>query len=179
MTAARHRRRTRRFPTVTQSPMADVAFLLLVFFLVVASIDSESGIPMTLPRAQAVPPPPGPGIERLEVRLAADGTVLADGAPLPLQDLRGAVAEHALGGRRPLVSYGAARAVPYARYLAGLDAVHLGYADARDRLARSLGAAGYPAYRDALAPGQPDRVREHLPVRISLSEPPAPTLEPR
>ena len=45
-------KKTRKVPDVNSSSMADIAFLLLTFFLVTSSMDTDSGL------ARRLPPPP-------------------------------------------------------------------------------------------------------------------------
>jgi biopolymer transport protein ExbD len=48
----------RTTPEINASSMADIAFLLLVFFLVTTEIDIDEGINVALPPWSDVPPPP-------------------------------------------------------------------------------------------------------------------------
>ena len=119
----------RTLPTIPTESMADVAFLLLLFFLVATAIRTEVGLPVTLPPlataagASAVPP-------LLVVMVGADGAVLAGGEPVRLGELRAEVAGHAARSSQPRVALQASRRTPYADYVAALDAVLLGHRDA-------------------------------------------------
>ena len=74
-----------REASIPTASMADIAFLLLIFFLVATVIDVDTGIGLTLP--EYVPPDE---IEEVKVdpdRMAAllineTGDVLLDGAPI-------------------------------------------------------------------------------------------------
>ena len=118
------RRSSAAIPT---GSMADIAFLMLVFFLVATSIRSDAGLPATLPSAgsdvRGVP-------TLLSVAVAADGRVLVDGAERSTETLRADVAVFAASVAAPHVALQTARATPYADYVAALDAVLLGHRDA-------------------------------------------------
>lgn len=49
---------SRKVQEINAGSMADIAFLLLIFFLVTTTIDQESGIPRKLPEKQDNPNPP-------------------------------------------------------------------------------------------------------------------------
>ena len=119
----------RALPTIPSESMADVAFLLLLFFLVATAIRTEAGLPVTLPPASTTP-----GIAAvpslLVVLVGADGAVLADGEPVRLDALRPQVAAYATRADQPRVALQTARQTPYADYVAALDAVLLGHRDA-------------------------------------------------
>ena len=77
--------------SIPSSSMADIAFLLLIFFLVATVIDVDTGIGLTLP--EYVPPDE---IEEVKVdpdRMAAilineNGDVLLDGKPISLFQIK-------------------------------------------------------------------------------------------
>lgn len=77
-------RRARRRPSLT--PMIDVVFLLLVFFLVAARFAPEAGLPLALPG----PPAPWEGAPRL-VEVSPGGLSL-NGVPMPGPELLAALA---------------------------------------------------------------------------------------
>ena len=119
----------RPLPAIPTALMADVAFLLLLFFLVATAIRTEVGLPVTLP-----PPTTSSGAAAvpslLVVRVSAEGRVLADGAPVPSGALRATVAAYAASADVARVALQASRQTPYDAYVAALDAVLLGHRDA-------------------------------------------------
>ena len=121
---------TRRvLPTIPTESMADVAFLLLLFFLVATAIRTEVGLPVTLPPVSTAPGPAAvPSL--LVVLVGADGAVLAGGESVRLDALRAEVAGYATRVSQPRVAPQASRRTPYADYVAALDAVLLGHRDA-------------------------------------------------
>ena len=65
------------------SSMADIAFLLLIFFLVTTTIDVDTGIGMTLPPKleEEVDPPPVKERNMLKILVNAPGQVLLEDKP--------------------------------------------------------------------------------------------------
>ena len=127
---------SRPLPAIPTASMADVAFLLLLFFLVATAIHTGTGLPVTLPPA-SVSGGPAAVPSLLVVLVGADGRVLAGGEPVDGGQLRATVAVFAASAARPRVALQASRRTPYADYLTALDAVLLGHrdADVRPRLA--------------------------------------------
>ena len=116
-------------PTIPTESMADVAFLLLLFFLVATAIQTETGLPVTLPPVSTASGPAGvPSL--LVVVVGADGQLLADGELVRRDVLRARVATYASGAAVPRVAVQATRRTPYDAYLGALDAVLVGHRDA-------------------------------------------------
>jgi biopolymer transport protein ExbD len=75
--------------TIPTSSMADIAFLLLLFFLVATVIDVDTGIGLTLP--EYVENPENVKVDKS--RMAAilineNGDVLVDGNPVPIYQIK-------------------------------------------------------------------------------------------
>lgn len=81
-------RQQRSDVSVNASSMADIAFLLLVFFLVTTTIDIEKGIRVKLPPMDV--PPPTDVIDRnvLTVRLNFNDKLMVENQPLAIYDLK-------------------------------------------------------------------------------------------
>ena len=119
--------RAPRSVTIPSASMADVAFLLLLFFLITAAIRSDAGLPLTLPPTQVDPSPSAQ--VTMSVLVDARGEVLLNGEPASAHAVRTQVAGFADGrGRR--VTLQTHRATPYDAYIDALDAVLLGHRDA-------------------------------------------------
>ena len=120
---------SRPLPAIPTASVADVAFLLLLFFLVTTAIRTETGLPITLP-----PPTTASGLagvpSLLVVLVGADGGVLAGGERVRGDGLRAAVARFAETSARPHVALQASRQTPYDDYVGALDAVLMGHRDA-------------------------------------------------
>ena len=86
----------RDLPEINAGSMADIAFLLLIFFLVTTTMDSDTGLARTLP--PIVPedePPPPPIRERnvFAVLLNSQNQLLVEGELMDISDLKEAAKE--------------------------------------------------------------------------------------
>ena len=84
------RRRRRRVPGLNTTATADISFMLLVFFLVTTSIDTDKGLPRLLPA------PPEEQVQTLDIEkrnvlnivLDAADRLTCGGEPVELQELQ-------------------------------------------------------------------------------------------
>jgi len=77
-------------PEVNAGSMADIAFLLLIFFLVTTTIETDAGLDRMLPPIE--PPEDDVVIKQkniFQVNINKNGQLLADGDLIELKDLRG------------------------------------------------------------------------------------------
>lgn len=79
----------RDIPEINAGSMADIAFLLLIFFLVTTTIQTDSGLNVLLPPYVEVPPPPEKKNKRnvFAVQINGNNQLLVRGTPLPLSEL--------------------------------------------------------------------------------------------
>lgn len=78
----------RETPEVNAGTMADIAFLLLIFFLVTTVIETDVGLDRMLPRMDDSPPEVFNERNILEVGINADGELLVEGSPMAISNLR-------------------------------------------------------------------------------------------
>jgi biopolymer transport protein ExbD len=81
---------------VNAGSMADIAFLLLIFFLMTTTMDTDSGIGRTLPPMVPTDEPPPPPIRErnvFEVLINANNQLLVEKQVMALRDLRAAAKE--------------------------------------------------------------------------------------
>ncbi|MGO3706228.1 MAG: ExbD/TolR family protein [Mesonia hippocampi] len=80
----------RSAPDVNAGSMADIAFLLLIFFLVTTTIETDSGINRKLPPIEdkQTPPPPLKKKNVFEVIVNRNGELLVEDQIMELKDLR-------------------------------------------------------------------------------------------
>ncbi len=81
----------RETPEINAGSMADIAFLLLIFFLVTTTMDVTSGINRKLPEKQPKNAPPPPKIKErniFEVNINRDNKLFVEGNVMNIKDLR-------------------------------------------------------------------------------------------
>jgi biopolymer transport protein ExbD len=160
--------------TIPTSSMADIAFLLLIFFLVATVIDVDSGIGMTLPEFIDNP-------ETVEVpkdRMAAvlineTGDVLLDGQPISLFQITNTLKPRIQSkidlpkNKKLIVSIKTDRKTAYNAYIQALDQVKEAYFEVRDEYSNSK----YGKKFDDLAEADQNEVKDAIPIIISIAEP--------
>lgn len=163
--------------------MADIAFLLLVFFLLVTTIDVDTGIYMELPPPleEDQEPPEIPARNLLMVMVNAQGDVLIEGEFVSVREIRPTVKAFVTNeGRNPrfsdspdkaIVSFKTERRAQYEMYIRVLDEIKMAYLEIRNEFARDRFGVDYATYRAQLEPGELDVVRDTYKQRISIAEP--------
>jgi biopolymer transport protein ExbD len=154
--------------------MADIAFLLLLFFLVATVIDVDTGIGLVLPEV----------LENTEVtplnkeRMAAllineNGDVLLDGKVIAIPQIRENLIERITGkielpkNKKLVVSVKTDRKTNYNLYIQSLDQVNGAYAEVRD----SYSMQTYGRKMEDLNDEESRDVKDKIPKIISLAEP--------
>ncbi len=191
------RRDDREGGSIPTAGMADIAFLLLIFFLVTTTINVDTGIGMTLPPKlkQDQKPPPVKDRNLMNVLVNASGDVLIDEERASIGEIRDRVKKHVLNyGENPDMSASPSDAVisiktdsetPYSTYIETLDEVWMAYREIWDRIARTNrlpgpdgGSAGlektYESYREyynQLGPEEDNKIRDAFGAQISIAEP--------
>lgn len=107
-------------PEIPQAPVADVAFLLLIFFLASAQFATEFGIPLQLPGIGSVKVR---SENVLAIRAAADGRVYVREQEVGLRRVRDLVAAELAGNPQLVVLIETAADAPYERMVDVLDEV--------------------------------------------------------
>jgi biopolymer transport protein ExbD len=165
--------RSVEIPTASQ---ADLAFLLLLFFLVSTVIDVDTGIGLTLPEP----------LEETEVkpvskdRMAAilvneNGDVLVDGNPTSVFQIRNNLKPRIESkielpaNKKLIVSVKTDRKTNYNIYIQALDQVKQAYFEVRDEYSNS----NYGNKYNDLVPELQEIVKDKVPIIISLAEPEA------
>lgn len=177
------KKRERDEAEIPTSSMADIAFLLLIFFLVTTTINVDTGIGMTLPPKleEDVEPPPVRERNMLKILVNENGDVLLEEEPATTQVIREEVKTHVLNrGQDPnyaespgkaVVSIKTSAGTPYDRYIEVLDEVWMGYFEIWNAESRQRGFANYDAYKASLGEDEENEIREEFKAQISIAEP--------
>ncbi len=86
----------RKVPEVNASSTADIAFLLLIFFLVTTTMDTDSGLARMLPPPVPKDQPDTPPIKErnvFTVLINSNNQLLVEGKPMRVEDLKDAAKE--------------------------------------------------------------------------------------
>ncbi len=175
-----NRKRKRESGDIDGSSLADIAFLLLIFFLVVTTIDVDTGIGLVLPPIpDDIEPPPVRERNLMNILVNERGMVLINEQPAAIATVRERVKEFIdNNGVDPelsespddaIVSIKTDRRTPYNIYIDMLDEVMGAYAELRH--AASMERFGVPF--SSLEQGSERRaeIQEMYPKKISIAEP--------
>jgi biopolymer transport protein ExbD len=189
------RREDRDEAEIPTAGMADIAFLLLIFFLVTTTINVDTGIGMTLPPKLDPNQQPPPVKERnlFKILVNAQGELLVEEEPASIGQLRQRVKNHvtnygqdpdlAVSPDKAVISIKTDAATPYNTYIEVLDEVWMAYREIWDSIARSnqtpqgedVGLeqtySNYQEYYNTLDPGDDNLIRDAFGAQISIAEP--------
>lgn len=116
--------RARRKIQENSGPLADLAFMLLFFFMVTTNIEQETGIPIELPPKDAVA---GTSKKVLSILLNANNEVMIDGEIKSLSDCREIVLSQILEFDELSIQLKTNHASNYNSYILLYDAVRAAY----------------------------------------------------
>ena len=167
---------------INSGSMADIAFLLLIFFLVVTEIKTEKGIPIKLPPWSDEEPPDADVQDRnaFVVLVNSRDELLVEGQPLSIKQLKKKAKEFIDNRGRDknlsdnpqsaVISFKGNRGTSYEMYLAVYNELRAAYNELRNELA--IREFGKPladfVEADSLAM---EYIKDEYPYRISEAEP--------
>ena len=184
------KKRRSEVPTLNTTSTADISFMLLIFFLVTSSMDTDKGLPRQLPPPEDITEQQEVEVKKrnvMELQLDANDQLTCNGEPLTTDELTRRVAEfvankqelaslpekserevHLLGrcrvSDRHIITVKADRQTTYNAYFNMQNAIVRGYATVRNELARQRFGHGLAQCsqeeRDALAMVYPQRISE-------------------
>lgn len=156
--------------------MADIAFLLLLFFLVSTNINVDTGIGLVLP--EYIPPEEREFVEISGDRMAAllineNGDVLLDGNIIAIPQIKENLKERITSkielpsNKKLVVSVKTDRKTVYNLYIQALDQVKGAYFEVREEYSY----AKYGKAVEDLTPEELKDVQNKIPIIISIAEP--------
>lgn len=166
-------KKTRReSPAVNAGSMADIAFLLLIFFLVTTTIQEDKGVLVKLPIWDDEPISEPINEENvLTVIVNSSNKLLIENKPATIEQIPNLLTDHVISPlRKPtnaVVSLTHDRGTSYAKYLAVYDALKLGY----DNMWNEAAQRNYGKAFDMLEIADQREIKAKLPMVISEAEP--------
>jgi biopolymer transport protein ExbD len=175
-----NKKRGRESAEINASSLADIAFLLLIFFLVVTTIDVDTGIGLVLPPIpDDVEPPPVRERNLMNILVNAQGMVLINEQPAAVASVRerlkefidnnGADPNMSESPNDAIVSIKTDRRTPYNIYIDMLDEVMGAYAELRYSASMDRFGVPYSSLEDNSV--EQDEIQEMYPKKISIAEP--------
>ncbi|MEK7253574.1 MAG: biopolymer transporter ExbD [Bacteroidota bacterium] len=169
-------------PEVNASSMADIAFLLLVFFLVTTTIDVEKGITVRLPEWSEEPPENIQLKQRnvFSVLVNAQNDLLVRGNRTDIKELRLKAKEFITNPNQvdtlsespntAIISLKNDRGTNYRTYLEVYNELKAAYNELWDEEAQKMFGVHYS---DDLPKEQKDKIKDKIPFVLSEAEPTA------
>ncbi len=164
--------------SINAGSMADIAFLLLIFFLVTTTILSEEGLMVKLP-----PFDDNPITERLpdrnvfNIKLNAANQLLVEGKYAAMDQVREAAKQFVINPlqlstlaskpTKAVISFQCDRGTSYETYLQVYNELKAAYREMRDDLAQRQ----FGSYFSDLNRAQQKDIRQQIPIVISEAEP--------
>jgi biopolymer transport protein ExbD len=183
-------KKKRELPEINASSMADIAFLLLIFFLVTTTIDTDAGMLVRLPQwSDEPPPPPEKSNQRnvLEILVNQYDQLLVEGELSSIPELKKqtkdfvdnngngectyckgfGLADLSDSPEKALVSLKNDRATSYDMYIQVYNELKAAYAELKEGAAKAKFQKSYEDLND----DQKDEIKDMYPIRISEAEP--------
>lgn len=172
----------REIPEINAGSMADIAFLLLIFFLVTTTIQTDSGLSVLLPPYVEVPPPPEKKNKRnvFSVQLNGNNDVLVRGYPSSLDqptlikdqlkvfiNNRGRDPESSESPKKAVVSLLNDNGTSYDAYIVVYNQLKAAYNELWEESAQKEYGRSY----EDLDKKQQQSIRSEIPLVISEAEP--------
>ncbi len=104
-------RRPRRSPTVSVNAMSDIAFLLLIFIMLISLLNYREEEPIDYPEAALTEITQGD--RNFEIWILRDGTMIVHGNALPLNAIEGMIADAVAADPSVRIHLLADRSTPY------------------------------------------------------------------
>jgi len=175
--------RRRDIPEINAGSMADIAFLLLVFFLVTTTMDIPTGLQVALPPISEEPPDESKQKKRevLEVLVNAGDLLLVEGSVMTVDRLRQKCIDHLTNdGRDPnlatsstsaIVSLKNDRRTSYDMYVQVYNELTAAYNEVRDEYSMATYGKKYTELDPIREKEKIKAVKKKYPKKLSEAEP--------
>lgn len=173
-------RKKRSTPEINAGSMADIAFLLLIFFLVTTTMDTDTGLRALLPPMPdpGVVPPPFNKRNVFEIRINSANQLLVEGEEIRnVEELTEKTIKFIMNNgrdetlsdnpKKAVVSLQNDRGTDYDIYVQVQDRLREAYRMVRDKASQAKYGRNY----DDLTDSEQKIIREEYPQRISEAEP--------
>jgi len=150
----------RELPEVNAGSMADIAFILLIFFLVSTTLASEKGVKTRLPKWDPNPPPSQEVNERnvLAVDVLEDGSLSVEENYMDFKDLKAEVITHMMNNGASdaysdtydegVINLRTHPDAPYAGYVEAYSNVKAAFDEMRNKYAQDNYGKAYDEFLD-------------------------------
>jgi len=170
-------RNRRKMPELNAGSMADIAFLLLIFFLVVTTIAEDKGIPVILPEYYVGEPGQASDRNVLKILVNADNDVLIESVPTDKDKIKDIVIDFVTNpqkeNNKPISSKNAIISLQndvntsYETYVKIYSHIH----DAYSFLRNSMSLDNFQTEYAQLSVKQKNIVLEAYPLKLSEADP--------
>lgn len=170
-------RNRRKMPELNAGSMADIAFLLLIFFLVVTTIAEDKGIPVILPEYYEGDPGPERPRNVLKILVNAEDEVLVESQPTEKDNIKDIIidfvnnpnqaADKPEDSRHAIISLQNDVNTSYEAYVKIYSQIHEAYAIMRNELAQK----NYQMDYEQLSIPQKNTILEKYPLKLSEADP--------
>ncbi len=172
-------RKTRSAPEINAGSMADIAFLLLIFFLVTTTISEDKGVLVKLPPWSDEPPPEMKLNERnvFSVLVNSNNQLLVRKQPLEIDKLREDAKNFIMNPnndptmaespKKAIISLKNDRGTEFKTYIEVYNELKAAYNELRDEASRIKFGKGF----EYITKDQQKEIRSEIPLVISEAEP--------
>lgn len=170
-------RKRRKMPELNAGSMADIAFLLLIFFLVVTTIAEDKGIPVILPEYYEGEPGQVADRNVLKILVNADDNVLIESIPREKEEIKDIVIDFVTNPKqendKPINSKSAIISLQndvntsYDAYVKIYSQIHEAYGYLRNSMAQN----NYQTEYTQLSVQQKNSILEAYPLKLSEADP--------
>lgn len=174
-------KRERESAEIPGSSLADIAFLLLIFFLLVTHINVDTGIGLVLPPKPKPNQQPPKIKERniLNILVNAQGQVMLDNKPTPIPQIKDKVKQFinnkgqdpnlSVSPQKAVVSIKTSRQSTYSIYIKMIDKVVGAYTELRNAASQSRFGENYSELKEGSEAQQ--KIQDLYPKQISIAKP--------